>query len=113
MHGNWANFRGSDGMVIDLFGGTSPRDEGAGQWTEWWNTGQFGTTVGFGNTRLRRVGRCQLPRNHHISQVGQEDIDKLAAELSSRVKPRMRKDGKAAESPIDAEQVPLPEEKRY
>lgn len=113
MHGNWATFRGSDGMVIDLFGGTSPRDEGAGQWTEWWNTGQFGTTVGFGNTRLRRVGRCPLPRNHHISQMGQEDINKLAAELASKVKPRSRRDGKPAESPIDAEQVPLLEEREF
>ena len=30
MHGNWANFQGSDGMVIDLFAGTSPKDVGGG-----------------------------------------------------------------------------------
>jgi hypothetical protein len=113
MHGNWANFSGSDGMVIDLFAGTSPKDEGAGQWTEWFNTGPYGTTVGFGNTRLRRVGRCQLPRNADISRMSQVEIDKLAIDLSDRVKPRMRKDGKAAVSPNDPEQTPLREEKEY
>jgi len=113
MHGNWANFGGSDGMVIDLFGGTSPRDEGAGQWTEWFNIGAFGSTVGFGNTRLLRVGKCQLPKNDHASQMGQSDFEKMAAELSDRVKPRMRKDGKPALSPNDPEQVPLKEEKEY
>jgi hypothetical protein len=113
MHGNWANFGGSDGMVIDLFGGTSPRDEGAGQWTEWFNTGPYGSTVGFGNTRLLRVGRCQVPRNVDISRLSQAEVDKLAVELSDKVKPRLRKDGKEAVSPNDPEQVPLREEKEY
>jgi len=114
MHGDYANNVGHDGMVIDLFAGTSPRDEGAGQWTEWRETpGFFGTTIGFGNNRLRRVGRCQLPAGTDISKMSQEEVDKLAAELSARVKPRLRKDGKAAEFPIDPEQVPLREEKEY
>jgi len=113
MHGNWANFGGSDGMVIDLFAGNSPNDEGAGQWTEWLNTGQYGTPDFFGNTRLRRVGKCQLPANVDISKMGQAEVDKLAIELSNRVKPRLRKDGKPAESPTDPEQVPLPEEREY
>jgi hypothetical protein len=113
MHGNWARFGGSDGMFIDLFAGTSPRDIGGGQWTEWFNTGAFGTTVAFGNARLTRVGKCQLPRNAHATQMGQGDLERLAVELSDRVKPRMRKDGKPAESPADPDQVPLPEEKQY
>lgn len=113
MHGNWANFAGSDGMIIDLFGGTSPRDEGAGHWTEWWNSGANGTTVGFGNTRLRRVGRCQIPQSATLARMSQEEIDKLAIELSDKVKPRLRKDGKAAASPNDPEQVPLREEREY
>lgn len=114
MHGDYANNVGHDGMVIDLFGGTSPRDEGAGQWTEWREApGFFGTTIGFGNTRLRRVGKCQLPAGADISRMSQEEIDKLASELSTKVKPRLRRDGKAAEFPIDLEQVPLREEKEY
>jgi len=113
MHGDYANNVGHDGMVIDLFGGTSPRDEGAGQWTEWRETGTYGTTIGFGNTRLRRVGRCQVPASADFSRMSQEEVEKLAGELSARVKPRLRKDGKHAESPNDPEQVPLPEEREY
>jgi hypothetical protein len=113
MHGNWANFGGSDGMVIDLFAGTSPRDEGAGQWTEWFNSGQFGNTVGWGNTRLRRVSKCQLPKNMDASRMSQQEFEKLSEDLMRSVKPRMRKDGRPAESPADSEQVPLPEEKEY
>jgi hypothetical protein len=113
MHGNWAKFGGSDGIVIDLFAGTSPRDEGAGQWTEWLNSGQVGLPDFFGNTRLRRVGKCQLATNADISRMSQVDMDRMAMELSDRVKPRMRRDGKQAESPTDPEQVPLAEEKEY
>lgn len=113
MYGNWANFAGSDGIFIDLIQGTSPRDVGGGQWTEWFNIGPYGTTVGFANARLMRVGKCQLPKNAHVSEMGQSDIEKLAVGLSDRVKPRMRKDGKPATSPNDPEQVPLPEEKEY
>jgi hypothetical protein len=106
MHGNWANFAGSDGMIIDLFAGASPKDEGAGHWTEWFNNGPYGTTVGFGNARLRRVGECHFPQH-----VDTSDIEKLAVELSDKMKPRLRKDGKLAASPSDPEQVPLPEGK--
>lgn len=113
MHGNWAKFGGSDGMVIDLFAGTSPRDEGAGQWIEWLNAGAYGTPDFFFNTRLRRVGRCPLPANVDISKMSQEELEKLSIELSDRVKPRLRKDGKPAEYPADPEQSPLPEEKEY
>ncbi|MGB7925675.1 MAG: hypothetical protein WCF57_20720 [Pyrinomonadaceae bacterium] len=114
MHGNWGNDVGSDGMIIDLYAGTSPRDEGAGTWTEWFNGGPYGMTVAFGNARLRRVGRCQiLQQNADISKMGQAELEKMADNLSRRVKPRLRKDGKPAESPTDPEQVPLPEEKDY
>ncbi|HSS20872.1 MAG TPA: hypothetical protein VLL54_12415 [Pyrinomonadaceae bacterium] len=113
MHGDYAQNVGHDGMFIDLFAGTSPRDEGAGQWTEWREApGFYGLTIGFGNTRLRRVGKCELPHNNHVAQSN-DDINKLAEELSRKVKPRMRRDGKPAESPIDPEQVPLKEESKF
>jgi hypothetical protein len=112
MHGDYANNVGHDGMFIELFAGTSPRDEGAGQWTEWREVpGFYGTTIGFANTRLRRVGKCQLPANMDINRMSNEEIDKLSVDLSRQVKPRMLKSGKVAESPLEAEQVPLPEEK--
>jgi len=115
MHGDYANNVGHDGMVIELFAGTSPRDEGAGQWTEWREApGFYGTTIGFGNTRLRRVGKCHLGApGADISRMRPEEIDKLAQEFSSKVAPRLRKDGKPAEFPADPEQVPLKEMKGY
>lgn len=108
MHGNWANFMGSDGMFIELFAGTSPRDMGGGQWTEWWNFGANGTTVGFANARLTRVGKCPLPTN--VDTMTKAELETLSAERSRSVSPRLRKDGKAAEYPKDPEQLPLPEE---
>jgi hypothetical protein len=113
MHGNWGNDIGSDGMFINLIAGTSPRDTGGGQWTEWFNAGPNGNTVAFGNARLRRVGKCRIPQNIDISKMSVAELDKLSIELSRDVKPRMRKDGKPAESPVDPEQVALPEEKEY
>jgi hypothetical protein len=100
-------------MSLELIAGTSPRDVGGGHWTEWWNMGPYGTTVAFGNARLMRVGKCQLPKNAHFTNLVQSDMEKLAVEFSMKVRPRMRKDGKPAESPSDPEQVPLPEEKEY
>lgn len=110
MHGNWANFGGSDGMVIDLFAGTSPKDVGGGQWTEWWNFGAYGTTVVFANTRLSRVGKCPLPVN--VATATQAELEKFGTDNSSRVSPRLRKDGKVAEHPGDPEQEPLAEEQQ-
>ena len=107
MHGNWGNFIGSDGMVIELSEGTSPKDVGEGQWTEWWNFGQHGTTVGFANARLRRVGSCPIIANPNPTQA---ELEQIATDRSRSVPPRMRKDGKQAESPTDPESVPLPEE---
>jgi len=108
MHGNWANFGGSDGMVIDLFAGTSPKDVGGGQWTEWWNFGAYGTTVVFANTRLMRVGKCPLPTN--VATATQAELEKFGTDNSSRVSPRLRKDGSVADRPTDPEQVPLADE---
>lgn len=111
MHGNWGNDIGSDGMVIELFGGNSPRDVGAGQWTEWFNPGTYGTTVGFANTRLSRVGKCQLPTTVDTTTMSQAELERFGAEQSSNVKPRLRNDGRVAEYPGDPDQVPLPEER--
>jgi hypothetical protein len=49
---------GHDGMQWELVT-VSPRDIGAGHWHEWAENGAFGITFGFGNTMLRRVGKCQ------------------------------------------------------
>ncbi len=114
MHGDYAANVGHDGMFIDLFAGTTPRDEGAGQWTEWRETpGTYGTTIGFANTRLRRVGKCQLPAGADVARMSNDEIDRLAERLSREIKPRMLRSGKQAESPLEPDQVPLPEERQF
>jgi hypothetical protein len=110
MHGNWANFQGSDGMVIDLFAGTSSKDVGGGQWTEWWNFGAFGSTVVFANTRLSRVGKCPLPTN--VATATQAEFEKFGTDSSRSVSPRLRKDGSVSDRPLDPEQAPLPDEQQ-
>jgi hypothetical protein len=111
MHGDYANGVGHDGIETELFAGTSPQDEGGGQWTEWRSIGPFGTTIVFANDRLRRAGKCALPAGTDLAKMSRADIEKIAADLSARVRPRMRRDGKPADFPTDPEQVPLPEQK--
>jgi hypothetical protein len=111
MHGDYAGGIGHDGMETELFAGTSPKDEGSGQWTEWRSVGPYGTTIAFGNDRLRRSGRCAFLANVDIAKMSRADIEKAAAEASARVRPRLRRDGKPAESPMDPNQVPLPDER--
>jgi hypothetical protein len=117
IHGNWhwANkpFAGSDGAFLDLFAGTSPRDEAAGEWIEWLNSGVYGTPELYVNVRLTRVGKCEMPRGVDPSKLSEAELEKLSIELSGRVKPRIRRDGKVAEYPIDPEQKPLPNEREY
>lgn len=108
MHGNWANFGGSDGIEIDLYAGTSPKDVGGGHWTEWWNFGTYGTTVAFANAGLRRVGKCALPTT--ADTMTQADLEAYGVERSRSVSPRLRKDGKESDRPNDPDAVPLPEE---
>ncbi|HEX8687073.1 MAG TPA: hypothetical protein VF654_11240 [Pyrinomonadaceae bacterium] len=108
MHGNWANFGGSDAMELDLYAGPSPRDVAAGHWTEWWNFGTFGTTVGFANAGLRRVSKCPLPTN--ADTLSQAELEAYSLERSRSVSPRLRTDGKESDRPNDPEAVPLPEE---
>lgn len=57
---------GHDGMAWQLVttsptgeAGASPKGEvGTGHWKEWVEDGRLGITIGWGNTLLRRVGRC-------------------------------------------------------
>lgn len=107
MHGDYANDVGHDGMVIELSFGTTPRDVGAGQWTEWRETGLNGTSIAFANTRLQRVGTCRPPFT--VANLPLEVLEKQVKELVLRVPPRMRTDGKVSESPIDPDQIPVKE----
>lgn len=112
MHGNWGNFIGSDGMQIELFQGTSTRDVGAGHWTEWFNFGTHGFTIGYANARLERIGKCLTTTNGaDPATLSQADFERMSEDLSSKVSPRLRADGKESDHPADAAAVPLPEER--
>ena len=58
MHGDYDNDVGHDGIEWQVVG-ASPRNLGAGHWKEWREDGQFGSTIGFGNASLQRVGKCK------------------------------------------------------
>ncbi len=89
MHGDYDHDKGHDGMSWEIVS-DSRDNHGAGHWFEWREDGGFGTTIGFGNAHLVRVGKCEP---NHIEELG--------------VAPRYRKDGKVAEMPMDPEQLPL------
>lgn len=62
MHGDfqwpWGTPNGGhDGMEWEIVS----LKEGAGHWKEWVEYGRFGTTIGFGNAKLVRVGNCTNP----------------------------------------------------
>ncbi|MBI3897263.1 MAG: hypothetical protein HY308_03085 [Gammaproteobacteria bacterium] len=48
---------GHDGMEWEVVT-RSPANDGAGHWKEWIEDGRYGITVGFGNAKFTRVGRC-------------------------------------------------------
>lgn len=109
MHGDYAEGVGHDGIILELFAGTSPRDEAAGQWTEWREDGRNGRTIVFANARLRRVGKCRSIAGTAVS-VAAEDLERMSIDLSSQVAPRYLLNGKLAESPGQADQAPLDDE---
>ena len=59
--------------------------------------------------RLQRVGRCGHQFGD-ITALPLGTLEKMVDDLSSRVRPRLRKDGRVAVAPQDIEQVPLDEE---
>jgi len=59
---------GHDGMEWELVT-RSYVDEGAGHWKEWVEDGLFGITIGFGNTKLVRVGGCVVPANPDFNVI--------------------------------------------
>ena len=61
MHGDYARDVGHDGMEWEIVT-NSPKNEGAGHWKEWRENGAFGRTIGFGNAKYSRVGKCRFNR---------------------------------------------------
>ena len=46
-------------MDWEIVTSTALRTEGAGHWKEWLEDGKLGRTVGFGNAKFTRAGRCE------------------------------------------------------
>lgn len=58
MHGDYARNVGHDGMEWELTT-MLKNDEGFGHWHEWREDSRYGRTIGFLNTKLKRVGNCR------------------------------------------------------
>jgi hypothetical protein len=50
----------------------SRENEGAGHWREWAEDGGFGMTIGFGNAKFVRVGRCRHSTAEEALKAGYE-----------------------------------------
>jgi len=59
MHGDYADDVGHDSVMWNVVTST-PKSVDAGHWVEWREDGKFGRTIGFANSLLTRVGRCQI-----------------------------------------------------
>jgi hypothetical protein len=62
---------GHDGMEWEIVT-MSPRNMGAGHWKEWVEDGRYGITIGFGNARFQRVGKCELSTADEALKVYQD-----------------------------------------
>ncbi|MES9969060.1 MAG: hypothetical protein ABW092_03440 [Candidatus Thiodiazotropha sp.] len=77
MHGDFqwpygANKEGGhDGMEWEIVT-ESRANGGAGHWKEWVEDGGFGTTIGFANAKLKRVGKCKHEKVEDAIKAGHE-----------------------------------------
>jgi hypothetical protein len=102
MHGDYAANVGHDGMKVEL-ATDSPKDVAMGQWAEWREDAGNGSTVGFLNARMTRVGRC---RRFHLTGELHAPLD-LIDRLKIEIPQRLLEDGQAAQNPLDRGQVPI------
>lgn len=58
MHGDFANLNIHDSMQWQIVT-SSTLNLGTGHWIEWASDGSFGSTIGFANAKLERVGSCE------------------------------------------------------
>jgi hypothetical protein len=109
MHGDYAQNVGHDGISFELVT-DSTADEGSGQWTEWREDASYGRTIGFLNTKLRRVGRCRFTTIDSLVASGDVNKATIRAELqaiSQEIPERQLVNGDTAQNPLDQGQVQL------
>jgi hypothetical protein len=62
---------GHDGMEWEIT--TESRvNGGTGHWKEWVEDGTFGSSIGFANAKLKRVGKCKYDTAEEALKAGQE-----------------------------------------
>ena len=93
--GNYANGVGNDGISFDIVTG-QPSTVGAGHWAEWRDSGVTSPFYVFGNTLLKRIGKCK---------TGTSTFDETS--LSRSVAPRYLLKGTVAQFPLEKDQEPL------
>lgn len=116
MHGDYANDVGHDHMAFDLSTMT-PKDEAMGHWDEWREDGGLGRTIGWGNTKLVRLGCCAgwicpqitTPLTAPDKEVPQGMTEADALALSLSLPPRWNTDGTEAQDPFDPDQESVDE----
>jgi len=77
MHGDYARNVGHDGMEWEIVT-NSPKNEGAGHWKEWRENAGFGRTIGFGNAKFSRVGKCKFHIDNTLTSSSniESEVDK-------------------------------------
>ncbi len=89
MHGDYAKDIGHDGMHISI----DTARTASGHWHEWRENGAFGSTIGFVNATMQRVGSCKT-----FSPAELQRLD---------IPPRYLIDGKEAQLPVEPNQRPV------
>lgn len=80
------------------------KSEGFGHWREWRENGSMGSVIGYGNTKLTRIGSCPV-----VPPAGADaaTLEKYLLSASQQAPRRYRTDGKEALGPTDKYLVPL------
>ncbi len=68
MHGDFWQNAGHDGMEWEIVT-SSPKNIGAGHWSEWLENSTYGITAGFGNAKLQRVGKCTKQPTPYLDEL--------------------------------------------
>lgn len=97
------NAVGHDGIDFQLTT-MERKSEGFGHWREWRENGSMGQVIGYGNTKLVRIGSCPTQ-----PPVGADalTLEKFAFSNSQQAPRRYRTDGKEALGPMDRYLAPL------
>lgn len=97
------NATGHDGIDFQLTT-MERKSEAFGHWREWLENGSTGFVVGYGNTKLVRIGACPVTVPAGADAA---TIEKIVLTASQQAPRRYRSDGKAALGPTDKLQTPV------